>query len=43
MNIAIEAVGLISAIVGIFRLDKPEKLEKELNEEVKAQDDDDES
>ena len=43
MNIAIEAVGLISAIVGIFRLDKPKKLEKELNEEVKAQDDDDES
>ena len=41
MNIAIEAVGLISAIVGIFRLDKPEKLEKEFNEETKTQDDDD--
>ena len=41
MNIAIEAVGLISAIVGIFRLDKPEKLEKELNKEMKTQDDDD--
>lgn len=43
MNIAIEAVGLISAIVGIFRLDKPEEFEKELNEEIQAQDDDGES
>lgn len=41
MNIAIEAVGLISAIVGIFRIDKPEEFERELNEEMKTQDDDD--
>lgn len=41
MNIAIEAVGLISAIVGIFRLDKPNRCEKESNEEIKTQDDDD--
>jgi len=41
MNIAIEAVGLISAIVGIFRIDRPEALDRELNKEIKADDKED--
>ncbi len=42
MNIAIEATGLISAIVGIFRIDRPERFEREMKEEVQLQDEDEE-
>lgn len=38
MNVAIEAVGLISAIVGIFRIDKPTYKKNELKEEVEMRD-----
>lgn len=39
LNIAIESVGLVSAIMGIFRIDKKEEFENELREEIEKKDD----